>query len=455
MSIYVNRILNMKHIKVIGFDMDHTLVRYFSDRFEELTFNITIDKLIKDYQYPKEIKKFKFEFNKAIRGLVIDKENGNILKISLYNKIKHSYHGSRSLNYKEQLKLYGSSSVDIRDPQYLSVDTTFSIAFVIIFSQLVDLKDKNPGLNLPSYAEMANDALDAVDIAHRDDSIKTVVMKNLDQYVIQDPEVVEVLERFKKYNKQLWLITNSAYNYTKALLDYCINPFLKDHKDWTELFDISVTLAAKPRFFTDKPPFLKVDLQTGMLENYDRKLVPGVYQGGCADIVQKDFGVEPNEILYLGDHIYGDILKLKKACAWRTALVLEELTDEVKAYKSTKKISKEIDQLMEKKIGLEKQIDDLYAEEFEHGKKIEKETVHAKFDEVEEVDKNLAKLIKSYEGHFNPYWGEVMRAGAEASFFAEQVDRYACIYMAKIADFKNYSPRIYFRPNKIKLAHEF
>ena len=42
MSIYVNRILNMKQIKVIGFDMDHTLVRYYSDKFEELTFNVAI-----------------------------------------------------------------------------------------------------------------------------------------------------------------------------------------------------------------------------------------------------------------------------------------------------------------------------------------------------------------------------------------------------------------------------
>ena len=44
MSIFVNRMLNMKHIKVIGFDMDHTLVRYHSDRFEELTFKESLKK---------------------------------------------------------------------------------------------------------------------------------------------------------------------------------------------------------------------------------------------------------------------------------------------------------------------------------------------------------------------------------------------------------------------------
>lgn len=454
MSIYVNRILNMKHIKVIGFDMDHTLVRYHSDKFEELTFNITIQKLLDDYQYPKAINEFKFEFNKAIRGLIIDKMNGNILKVSLYNKIKNSYHGTKPLNYKEQLKLYGSSSVDVRDDQYLTVDTTFSIAFVVIFSQLVDLKDNNPDLELPSYSEMAKHALDCVDIAHRDGSIKEEVKANLDKYVIKEKEVVEALERYKKYGKRLWIITNSGYNYTKALLDYCINPFLEDHQTWDELFEITVTLAMKPRFFTDHLPFLTVDKETGLLENYDKKLEPGIYQGGYGISLQKDMGIEESEILYLGDHIYGDILKLKKACAWRTALVVEEMDTEVAAYKSTKSISIEIDNLMQQKIQLEKDIDDLYAKEFERGEKVDKDTLHAKFDEVEKIDKNLGKHIKSYESHFNPYWGEIMRAGAEPSFFAEQVERYACIYMTKISDFNEVSPRTYFRPGKRKLSHE-
>ena len=58
MAIYVNRILNMKQIKVIGFDMDHTLVRYHSDKFEELTFNVAIKKLLEDHKLPAEINNF-------------------------------------------------------------------------------------------------------------------------------------------------------------------------------------------------------------------------------------------------------------------------------------------------------------------------------------------------------------------------------------------------------------
>ena len=47
-----------------------------------------------------------------------------------------------------------------------------------------------------------------------------------------------------------------------------------------------------------------------------------------------------------------------------------------------------------------------------------------------------------------------MRAGVEPSFHASQIERYACIYMSKISDFADFSPRAYFRPKKRKIAHE-
>ena len=443
----------MKQIKVIGFDMDHTLVRYHSDVFEALTFEKTIKKL-SELNYPDHIKKFKFDFSKAIRGLVVDKENGNILKVSLYNKIKNSYHGPRKLSYKEQRKTYKGSSIDISDSIYLSVDTNFSIAFTIVFSELVKLKDENPDLELPSYAEMAEDVLHAVDMAHRDGSLKDEVKANLDKYIIKDETVVQVLERFVKYGKKLWIITNSDYAYTKALLDYTINPFLKDHNHWSELFEITVTLACKPRFFTDKLPFLKVDTASGMLQNYDEKMKPGIYQGGYAIPLQKDMELLGSEILYLGDHIYGDIVRLKKTCDWRTALVIEELDKEVSAYKDTKAISVEIDRLMQKKIEIESIIDDMYSQEHEFNNKIDKSELNKRFDEVVGLDKLLAKNIQEYEAHFNATWGEVMRAGAEPSFYASQIEKYACIYMDNISDFQHFSPRTYYRPSKRRLAHE-
>ena len=42
-KVYVNRTLNLKKIKYLGLDMDHTLVRYNSENFERLSHSIIIE----------------------------------------------------------------------------------------------------------------------------------------------------------------------------------------------------------------------------------------------------------------------------------------------------------------------------------------------------------------------------------------------------------------------------
>lgn len=42
-------------------------------------------------------------------------------------------------------------------------------------------------------------------------------------------------------------------------------------------------------------------------------------------------GCEGDSILYVGDHVYTDIVLAKTKCRWRTALILQELEREVAA----------------------------------------------------------------------------------------------------------------------------
>lgn len=455
MGIYVNRTLNMKQIAAIGFDMDYTLVRYDSEAFEEMTYREIKKKLCQIRNYPEVINDLKFKFNLAIRGLVIDKPLGNVLKLSTYSKVKHAFHGMKEMDFKEQQKIYQGLTIDLNDSErFAIVDTTFSIAYCVLYMQIVELKDMNPELNIPDYKTIELDLLEALDVSHRDGSLKDQVRKNVKKFIIHDPEAVLALERFKKHGKKLWVITNSDYAYSKLLLDYAINPFLKDHKSWSELFNLVITLANKPKFFTDKISLLQVDPLTGLMKNHHGPIVDGVYQGGNANIVQKHAGLSGEQILYLGDHIYGDVLSIKKTCNWRTALVIEELLHEREALVKTSGISQEINSLMEKKVQYEHKLDELFDKEIEKGKKPEKEKVQTHFQKIEKVDKKIGKLIRSHTQYFNPYWGETMRAGVEPSRLAGQIEKYACIYMAKIADFADYSPRSYFRPKKKILPHE-
>jgi HAD superfamily 5'-nucleotidase-like hydrolase len=455
MGIYVNRTLNMKQIAAIGFDMDYTLVRYDSEAFEEMTYKEILKKLIETKNYPEVLKSLKFQFNLAIRGLVIDKPLGNVLKLSTYSRVKNTYHGLSEMDFKTQQKIYQGLVIDLNDSErYSIVDTTFSISYCVLYMQLVELKDKKPELNLPDYKTLEQDILDALDTSHRDGSLKGQVKKNVKKFIVQDEKIVAALERFKKHGKKLWVVTNSDFEYSKLLLDYSITPFLKEHAHWSQLFNLVVTSASKPRFFTDKMPLLQIDPASGLMKNHHGKIEDGIYQGGNAQHIQKSSGLSGEQILYLGDHIYGDVLQIKKTCNWRTALVIDELIEEIEALEKSSALSTEINALMAEKIQLEKKLDAIFDREIEKGKIPDKEKIQEHFQKIEKVDKKIGKLIRAHSQHFNPYWGETMRAGVEPSRLAGQIEKYACIYMAKISDFSDYSPRTYYRPRKKMLPHE-
>jgi HAD superfamily 5'-nucleotidase-like hydrolase len=453
-KVYVNRTLNLKRIRYLGFDMDHTLIRYNSANFEELAHRIMLEKLVADKGYPDSILKLTFSFDRAIRGLVIDEVRGNILKLSRHAAIRGSYHGLKPIDFKTQSQVYKSTYVDLRDPNYETIDTTFSIAYAGLFMQLVELKETTEKSTLPDFHTIAEDVTAVLDRGHRDGSIKNVVRENLSNFVIKDPEMVAGLERYKKHHKKLFVVTNSDFSYTKLLLDYAINPFLKDHKSWMELFDFTITSAAKPRFFTDDTRFLRIDPKNGSMTNLESKLTPGIYQGGCARIFTQDLEADPDEILYIGDHIYGDIVRLKKDCAWRTALVVEELESEIQKDKESAALIGQINTLMDQKLPLEVRVDELISEQIENDHTKHEKEIEKLLHDISEIDKKISPLIRQQQKMFNPYWGEVMRVGIEDSYFAYQVDRFACVYMAKLSDLLAISPRTYFRSHKRPMPHE-
>lgn len=455
-KVFVNRTLNMKKINYIGLDMDHTLIRYKSENFEALTHSTLCKKLTEQLQYPKEVLSLKFSYEYAIRGLVIDKERGNLLKLSRHGAIRNSRHGIHKLDYATQQKIYKSTYIDLSDPEYEAIDTSFSIAYAALFAQLVDLKDNHPEcMGLPDYVIMAQDLNRMLDQSHRDGTLKTVVRDHLSDYIIKDPKVVEGIRRYRKHGKKFFILTNSDFYYTKLLLDFAINPFLEEGETWLDLFEYVITFAQKPRFFYDSLPMLKVNPETGDMRNLGtEKIIPGVYQGGSASRLTQDLGIRPDEILYLGDHIYGDILRLKKDCAWRTALIVEELEDEIENDLSAKVFQDQINALMSRKIPLERKLDALMSERIENGLEDKKEETNELMDQIHQLDAKLAPLIKEQNRSYNHYWGELMRAGIEESYFAYQVERFACIYMSKLSDLLSLSPRTYFRSHKHLMPHD-
>lgn len=452
-NVFVNRILNLKKIKYLGLDMDHTLIRYNINNFEGLVYQYVIEELIAQKQYPETIRHLTFKFDEVIRGLVIDSKNGNILKVNRHGAIRQSCHGTRPIQFDEQKNFYRSTYVDLNDPNYMVIDTSFSIAFCLLYAQLVDLKDANPS-DYRNYNVIATDVLSAVDRVHADGKLKGYIAQHMESYVIKDPAVVAGLKRFKQHGKKIFIVTNSDFYYTRLLLDYAITPFLDAGETWQDLFEYVITLSDKPRFFYDKIRFLRIDPETGLMSNYTGPLTPGVYQGGTATKFSESLQLSGEEILYVGDHIYGDILRLKKHCNWRTALVVDELGAEIKGQMNAWPIEKKIIEAMAVKNQYEQEHIRLYTLGHDNHTKAYESELDALQLKITALDRDIASLLQAQHAFFNPKWDRVFRAGAEESYFAYQVERYACIYMEKLSDLLMQSPITYFRPKRRLLPHD-
>ena len=152
--IFVNRTLNMGDIKAIGFDVDNTLVQYRRENFEALAFRKTLEKLI-EAGYPEDLLQLQFDPRSVIRGLLVDTERGNVLKVDGHKYVKIAFHGKRKLNREERYKIYNAET--FKPSNLICIDTFFSLSEVQLFIEIVDYMDLNPGKINKSYKSVYKD----------------------------------------------------------------------------------------------------------------------------------------------------------------------------------------------------------------------------------------------------------------------------------------------------------
>src|SRR5258708_37526210 len=100
---------------------------------------------------------------------------------------------------------------------------------------------------------------ECIDLAHRDGSIKTIVSAELPSFIERDDALAETLHKFRSSGKRLFLLTNSAWDYTSTVMSYLLDGALAAYPNWKSYFDVVVVSAAKPEFFTESHPFVELD----------------------------------------------------------------------------------------------------------------------------------------------------------------------------------------------------
>jgi HAD superfamily 5'-nucleotidase-like hydrolase len=472
--VFCNRNLRMDSIEMIGFDMDYTLALYHQDRLERLSIELTLTKLIDKHGYPEPIRELNYDPKWAIRGVMVDKKQGNVFKLDRHSYVGRCYHGFRELTHDERKATYRNEKINLSDDRFEWIDTLFGLPEAVMYMTLVDWGDRQTGT--VDYAKLFNDIRFAIDEAHRDDTLKSVIKAELPSYIAKDPLLGETLHKFRSSGKKLFLLTNSLYDYTSVVMAYLLDGERKAYPSWRNYFDIVIVGGAKPAFFNELRPFVQVDPATGTpMTNGEIKHLSRdkIYQGGNVVAFEQMTGIRGEQVLYIGDHIYGDILRLRKQHMWRTAMVLQELEREISVSDRLEAQIQDLELLDRRHRNLESEIDyqtlrvkkiqrllddpatamplRTRLEEERKQMRVSIEALRQRANLMDaEVDSLEARIDRAYNGH----WGSCLREGNENSRFGEQVNDYADLYTSRVSNFGPYSPLRYFRAPRRPMPHE-
>ena len=471
-DIFVNRPLHMANIRYIGFDMDYTLAIYHKQAIEELAFRKTLEKMVEIKGYPSLILDLSYEADAVIRGLLVDRQKGNLLKINRFKQVCRVRHGTQEL----EASAYYNDKVDQSDlVRFVSVDTLFSLPEAYLFVLLVDLSDAG---QLPerSYAELYDDIRMCIDLTHRDGSLKTEIIADLPRYIYQDPHLSLALDKFIQSGKKLFLLTNSEFYYTEQVMSFLLDTDNLEYNSWRDYFEIVIVNARKPAFFKENNPFCLVDEESGdegpmTATHFDSR---HVFSQGNYLTFEDLIEAKGNEILYIGDHIFGDVMRSDKDSNWRTVLVVEELESELR----------KTEELREKHLRLRRlanRFDKLHYEMHVYSSQLhtlrDLSISQVSFNEnegramsktVEDLETNIAlcqkdmgrtelkmlRLREEISAHYHTTWGPLFHDDDEMSRFGDQVRDYASLYTSRGSNFFFYPTDRYYKSLRDIMPHD-
>jgi HAD superfamily 5'-nucleotidase-like hydrolase len=467
--VFSNRSLKLSQIDWVGFDMDYTLAIYKQPEMDRISVEETVKRLVLR-GYPAELATLDYPIEFPIRGLLIDKKHGHILKMDRFKHVQKGYHGLRRLERDELRTLYQSKRIRPNGARYHWVDTLYALSEAAVYARVIDYLEAK---ELPvDFAALFADIRESIDEAHRDGSILGTVDADLPRFVDRDPLLAATLHKFRSAGKRLFLLTNSRWPFTQKMMTYLLGDAMPEYPSFRHYFDVIVCASQKPSFFQDHRPLM---IRQG--DEVKPAVIPlergAVYEGGNLADLERALGTVGDRVLYVGDHIYGDILRSKRESAWRTAMIIQEMEGEVKATLACKREMDSVHELHARREELEDQLR-YYQTRFKEVVKRRDEPEltpgdHAGFEaerlrvkrsverirgQMRSLDAEVEELERKIDACFHPYWGSLMKEADDRSSFGDQVEEYACLYTSRVSNLAAYSPLQHFRSARDRMAHE-
>ncbi|XP_064394652.1 5'-nucleotidase domain-containing protein 2-like [Halichondria panicea] len=443
-AVFTNSELSLKYIDVYGFDFDYTLVHY-KQSVLRLIYGLAKNRLVEQLNYPTCIRELSFDPSFAIRGLHCDIKRGYVMKVDAYNHIQLTsvYRGHEPVSTEEVVAAYGGTHVPMTVMDSLSRSSTwkltqfldlFSIPETALFADLMQYMIDH-GISFdPEY--LFEDVQNTVYNIHQSGEIHRIIARDPDTYLESQPVLRELLNRLQCSGKKLFIITNSPFWFVDKGMSHLLGS-----SDWRDLFDVVVTNARKPSFYSDSHrPFrtLNSDLTSPSWQPITQLTKGGVYlQGNVSDFMSFT-GWNGASVLYFGDHVFSDLADPILQLGWKTGAILPELEREIETSNSTTFKSQLADLLsLESLLQRRQNYCDADIEKLLESWKVKRDIKR--------------KYLK--EAH-NVRFGSVFRTEKNPTYFSRRLATFSNLYTSSLNNLMNYSLDYTFIPRRAALPHE-
>ncbi|XP_076620561.1 5' nucleotidase A [Colletes latitarsis] len=335
----------------IGFDLDNTLLRYNVTNLVHLVYGTLANYLTTEKGYStkyllRSLNDKDLDFMQ--KGLFLDFEKGNILRISADGIIRRACHGTSLLSIEKIKEIYPNQKWEATDAfcndmlstwngpismKMRSVLDYFDISSSLIFARLIDTLDEEQGQPLNAY-NVWPDMLDGLIEMFAKDHFKLdrrcffpSLKKDPVKYLHKcSTEIISWIKKLKK-QRITFLITGSSDDFVDLVATYALGD------DWKSLFDIIICDAKKSGFFTHERPFLQISdcLEGAIVESKDLKQ-GGIYsQGNWKGLVEFLGYISKRNnprCIYFGDHLIQDIYVPSACTECDTVVIIEEQMSE-------------------------------------------------------------------------------------------------------------------------------
>ncbi|XP_060863952.1 5'-nucleotidase domain-containing protein 1 [Metopolophium dirhodum] len=328
----------------VGFDLDNTLCEYRIGPMVQMIYDVLIDYLIKNYNYSDKHLRQPIDFDFFQRGLFLDAEKGNILKINGTGQILRAAHGTNFMSDEEIMSVYGPNRTwtvtDVFVENFLETWNGpmsekirplldfFDIPVSLVFGRCIDSIDN---ISRPQTYNVWPDVLKGLIYMYSRENFSAntgdyfpYLKSTPSLYYNKCPDYVLNWLKELKQTKKVFLISGSHVDYANFTATQSLG------ENWKELFDIAVFYSRKPGFFTTNRPFYNTDSQMlNECDLVDNIQFNNIYSQGNWDqlheLLKKETGKSNPKCLYVGDNILQDVVAPAKFSGLDTIAVVEEM----------------------------------------------------------------------------------------------------------------------------------